>query len=122
MQLCSEPIGEAVVESGGRIVGAASYDPFRITDSIAEVERAVKEQRIHVSSEFYGASQGERPPVHDATPEGPRGRHGLTRVEMPEVSVQVVADGTHRVALSAGGGSVPPGRPSVPRRRGRAYR
>jgi predicted TIM-barrel fold metal-dependent hydrolase len=38
-----EPVAEAVAESGGRIIGTASYDPFRITDSVAEVERAVKE-------------------------------------------------------------------------------
>jgi len=38
-----EPIGEAVAETGGRIVGAASYNPFRITDSVADVERGVKE-------------------------------------------------------------------------------
>jgi predicted TIM-barrel fold metal-dependent hydrolase len=38
-----DPIGEAVAESAGRIVGTASYDPFRISESVAEVERAVKE-------------------------------------------------------------------------------
>lgn len=38
-----EPIADAVVESGGRIVGTASYDPFRITESLAEVERCVRD-------------------------------------------------------------------------------
>jgi uncharacterized protein len=38
-----EAVGEAVAQSGGRIIGAASYNPFRITESLAEVERGVKE-------------------------------------------------------------------------------
>lgn len=38
-----EAVAEAAAESGGRIIGTASYDPFRITESCAEVERAVKE-------------------------------------------------------------------------------
>jgi len=38
-----EPIAEAVKRSGGRIMGAASYDPFRITDSLKTVEHAVRE-------------------------------------------------------------------------------
>ena len=38
-----EPVGEAVAETGGRIIGAASYTPFNITESVAEVERSVKE-------------------------------------------------------------------------------
>lgn len=38
-----EPIGEAVAESGGRIIGTASYNPFRITESLAEVEKCVRE-------------------------------------------------------------------------------
>ena len=38
-----EAVAESVAESGGRIIGTASYNPFRITDSLAEVERAVKE-------------------------------------------------------------------------------
>jgi predicted TIM-barrel fold metal-dependent hydrolase len=38
-----EPIGEAVKETGGRIVGAASYSPFHIKESVADVERGVKE-------------------------------------------------------------------------------
>ena len=37
-----EAVGEAVAESDGRIIGTASYDPFRITDSLAEVEHAVR--------------------------------------------------------------------------------
>ena len=36
-------VGEAAAESKGRIIGAASYDPFRIEDSLREVERGVKE-------------------------------------------------------------------------------
>ena len=38
-----EAVAEAVAESGGRIVGAASYNPFRITESVAEVERCVRD-------------------------------------------------------------------------------
>ena len=38
-----DPVGEAVKETGGRIVGAASYSPFHIGQSIADVERGVKE-------------------------------------------------------------------------------
>jgi predicted TIM-barrel fold metal-dependent hydrolase len=38
-----EPIGDCVKASQGRILGAASYDPFRITDSLREIERAVVE-------------------------------------------------------------------------------
>jgi predicted TIM-barrel fold metal-dependent hydrolase len=38
-----EPIGEAVVETGGRIVGAASYSPFHISECVADVERGVTE-------------------------------------------------------------------------------
>ncbi|SIR59367.1 hypothetical protein SAMN05421829_12236 [Aromatoleum tolulyticum] len=38
-----EPIGEAIRESGGRIMGAASYDPFRITKSLREIEHVVRE-------------------------------------------------------------------------------
>ena len=36
-------VAEAVAESDGRIIGTASYDPFRITESCAEIEIAVKE-------------------------------------------------------------------------------
>lgn len=38
-----EAVAESVAESGGRIIGTASYDPFRITESCAEIEIAVKE-------------------------------------------------------------------------------
>jgi predicted TIM-barrel fold metal-dependent hydrolase len=38
-----EPVAEAVRESDGRIIGTISYDPFRITESCAAVERAVRE-------------------------------------------------------------------------------
>ncbi len=38
-----DPVGDAVKESGGRVMGAASYDPFRIMDSLAEIEYCVKE-------------------------------------------------------------------------------
>lgn len=38
-----EAVAEAAAESGGRIIGTASYDPFRVTESCAEVESAVKE-------------------------------------------------------------------------------
>ncbi|AMN47577.1 hypothetical protein ACG33_10800 [Steroidobacter denitrificans] len=38
----AEPIGEAVKESAGRIMGAASYDPFRITESLRAIEYAVE--------------------------------------------------------------------------------
>jgi predicted TIM-barrel fold metal-dependent hydrolase len=38
-----DAVGEAVVESKGRLIGAASYNPFRIAESLTEVERGVKE-------------------------------------------------------------------------------
>ncbi len=38
-----DAVGEAVAASKGRIIGAASYDPFRIAESLAEVERCVRE-------------------------------------------------------------------------------
>lgn len=38
-----EPIAEAVAESDGRIIGTMSYNPFRITESIREIEVAVKQ-------------------------------------------------------------------------------
>ncbi len=38
-----DPIGDAVKETAGRIVGAASYSPFHIGQSIADVERGAKE-------------------------------------------------------------------------------
>lgn len=37
------PIAEAVTESAGRIIGTASYNPFRITESLAELEHAVRD-------------------------------------------------------------------------------
>ena len=36
-------VGEAVARSNGRIIGAASYNPFRISDSLAEIDYAVTE-------------------------------------------------------------------------------
>ena len=39
----ADAVGEAVAASKGRIIGAASYDPFRITESLAEVERCVRD-------------------------------------------------------------------------------
>jgi hypothetical protein len=38
-----EMVAKIVDQGGGRIIGAASYDPFRIEDSVREVEVAVKE-------------------------------------------------------------------------------
>ncbi len=38
-----DDVGRLVAESKGRIIGAASYNPFRIEESLAEVERGVKE-------------------------------------------------------------------------------
>lgn len=38
-----EMVARMVDESGGRLIGAASYDPFRIEDSLLEVETAVRE-------------------------------------------------------------------------------
>lgn len=38
-----EPIADAVAESKGRIIGTVSYNPFRITESLAEVETVVRE-------------------------------------------------------------------------------
>jgi predicted TIM-barrel fold metal-dependent hydrolase len=36
-------VGELVAQSNGRILGAASYNPFRINDSLEEIERGVRE-------------------------------------------------------------------------------
>ena len=38
-----DDLGEAVAESNGRLIGGASYSPFRIEDSLKEVEKGVKE-------------------------------------------------------------------------------
>ena len=38
-----EVVAEAVDQGGARIIGAASYNPFRIMDSLAEIESAVKD-------------------------------------------------------------------------------
>jgi predicted TIM-barrel fold metal-dependent hydrolase len=38
-----DDVGQLVAESNGRIIGAASYNPFRIEDSLRDVERGVKE-------------------------------------------------------------------------------
>jgi hypothetical protein len=38
-----DALGEAVAESKGRLIGAASYNPWRIEDSLREVERGVRE-------------------------------------------------------------------------------
>lgn len=38
-----DDLAKAVDESNGRIIGAASYSPFRISESVADVERAVKD-------------------------------------------------------------------------------
>jgi len=38
-----DDVGQIVRESKGRIIGAASYNPFRIEESVRDVERGVKE-------------------------------------------------------------------------------
>jgi predicted TIM-barrel fold metal-dependent hydrolase len=38
-----DDVGAIVREAGGRVIGAASYNPFRIEESLAEVERGVRE-------------------------------------------------------------------------------
>jgi predicted TIM-barrel fold metal-dependent hydrolase len=38
-----DDVGRLVAESKGRIIGAASYNPWRIEESLAEVERGVRE-------------------------------------------------------------------------------
>ena len=38
-----DDVGALVVEGAGRIIGAASYNPFRIEESLVEVERGVRE-------------------------------------------------------------------------------
>lgn len=38
-----EPVAEAVKAANGRIIGGAGYNPFRIEESLAEIETAVKE-------------------------------------------------------------------------------
>jgi len=37
-------------------------------------ERAVQQQRIHVTGEFYDLGSPPQPPIHDVTPDGPAGR------------------------------------------------
>jgi hypothetical protein len=38
-----DDVGRLVAESGGRIIGAAGYNPFRIEESLRDVERGVRE-------------------------------------------------------------------------------
>jgi predicted TIM-barrel fold metal-dependent hydrolase len=38
-----DDVGALVAEASGRIIGAASYNPFRIEESVADVERGVKQ-------------------------------------------------------------------------------
>lgn len=38
-----DQVGEIVREAGGRVLGAASYNPFRIDESLRDVERGVRE-------------------------------------------------------------------------------
>jgi uncharacterized protein len=38
-----DDVAEMVGESGGRLLGAASYDPFRIRESLEEIERGVRD-------------------------------------------------------------------------------
>jgi len=38
-----DAVAEAVHEARGRIIGTASYNPFRISDSLVEIEHAVRE-------------------------------------------------------------------------------
>ncbi len=38
-----DDVGQIVAESNGRVIGAASYNPFRIEESLRDVERGVKE-------------------------------------------------------------------------------
>jgi len=37
-------------------------------------ERAVAERHIDITAEVYRTGPNERPPIHDVTPDGPRGR------------------------------------------------
>lgn len=58
-----DPIGEAVKESNGRVMGAASYDPFRIMDSLKEIEYCVKElgfNYVWFHPLSYGVSPNDR--------------------------------------------------------------
>lgn len=38
-----ELVGEAVAAAGGRVIGGASYNPFRIAESLKEIETAVRD-------------------------------------------------------------------------------
>ena len=38
-----DSVGQIVQEAGGRVIGAASYSPFRIEESLKDIERGVKE-------------------------------------------------------------------------------
>lgn len=53
-------VGKMVDESGGRVIGAASYNPFRIEDSLAEVETGVREYGFKYVW-FHPLSFGLRP-------------------------------------------------------------
>jgi predicted TIM-barrel fold metal-dependent hydrolase len=43
MDYPTDVIAEAAEKTNGRIIGAAGYNPFRITESLAEVEQAVRD-------------------------------------------------------------------------------
>lgn len=55
-----DTIGKVVEKSNGRIIGGAGYDPFRIKESLEEIERGVKEYGFKYVW-FHPISYGLRP-------------------------------------------------------------
>lgn len=55
-----DTIGVVVEKSNGRIIGGASYNPFRIKESLEEIERGVKEYGFKYVW-FHPISYGLRP-------------------------------------------------------------
>jgi hypothetical protein len=55
-----DDVGDIVREAKGRVIGAASYNPFRIEESLEEVERGVKEYGFKYVW-FHPLSFGLRP-------------------------------------------------------------
>ena len=45
-EISIEMIADIVKESGGRVIGGAGYNPFRIKESLDEIERAVKDYGV----------------------------------------------------------------------------
>lgn len=58
-----EPVAEAVAKGGGRIIGAASYNPLRIEDSLKEIDRAVHDfgfRYVYFHPMTFGVAPNDR--------------------------------------------------------------